>query len=105
MILCKSVLYIHNHPGLWKSPVEKPVESVENFEFSTGIPIVSDRAPACGKVRIPVCIIPPLRNLAPCYVTAAQAPAPVIFRRKSWDVVKKCCQKPLAPRSGQKFFV
>jgi hypothetical protein len=30
---------------LWKSPVEKPVENVEKFGFSTGIPGLSNFRP------------------------------------------------------------
>ena len=28
---------IHTMASLWKTPVDKPVENVENFELSTGI--------------------------------------------------------------------
>jgi len=31
---------IHRITFLWKTPVEKPVENVENYELSTGIPIL-----------------------------------------------------------------
>ena len=37
LILCQSNLHIHNSRPLWKTPVEKPVKSVENCELSTGI--------------------------------------------------------------------
>ena len=104
-VLCKSGLHIHTLPKLWKTPVEKPVENVENFEFSTGIPFVSPGAPACGKVCIGLCIIPPTGHGPSCYVTAVPAPGWVYFRRKSWDVVKKCCQKPLPPGAAKIFFV
>jgi len=30
---------IHSDPSLWKTPVEKPVENVENSELSTGISV------------------------------------------------------------------
>jgi len=33
---------------LWITPVEKPVENVENYELSTGIPIFSKTAEPCG---------------------------------------------------------
>ena len=105
IILCKSAQPFHSYPRLWKTPVEKPVESVENFEFSTGISIVALFASACGKVPGPVCIIPPIPDPAACYVTAPCHSLPGIFRRKSWDVVKKCCQNPLSPGSGKIIFV
>jgi len=31
---------IHSKAFLWKTPVEKPVENVENYELSTGIPML-----------------------------------------------------------------
>ena len=31
---------IHSHRALWKSPVEKVVDNVENCELSTGIPFL-----------------------------------------------------------------
>jgi len=36
-----SKLNIHKLPLLWKTLVENPVENVENFELSTGIPSLS----------------------------------------------------------------
>ena len=40
-----------------------------------------------------------------CYVTARFPSGQGIFRRKSLDVVKKCCQKPSPPGPGQNIFV
>jgi len=39
---------IHNPSCLWITPVEKPVENVENYELSTGIPIFSKITRSCG---------------------------------------------------------
>jgi len=39
---------IHSTPCLWKTPVEKPVENVENYELSTGIPALSKNGGTCG---------------------------------------------------------
>jgi len=36
-ILCEPKMNIHSMGSLWKSPVEKSVENVENYELSTGI--------------------------------------------------------------------
>jgi len=38
-ILCEPNMNIHSDPSLWKTPVEKPVENVENSELSTGISV------------------------------------------------------------------
>ena len=39
---------IHSAVNLWITPVEKPVENVENYELSTGIPILSKTGETCG---------------------------------------------------------
>jgi len=39
---------IHSMARLWKTPVEKPVESVENYELSTGIPMLWEPRLSCG---------------------------------------------------------
>ena len=36
-ILCEPKMNIHRDTTLWITPVEKPVENVENYELSTGI--------------------------------------------------------------------
>lgn len=36
-LLCHPLVLFHRDLGLWKTPVEKPVENVENFDFSTAI--------------------------------------------------------------------
>ena len=46
--LCKSKSYEIPARSLWKTPVEKSVENVENSLFSTGIPPLSRRASPCG---------------------------------------------------------
>jgi len=35
--LCEPKMNIHSLPSLWKTPVEKSVDNVENYELSTGI--------------------------------------------------------------------
>ena len=37
LFLCEPKVNIHSFIILWKTPVEKPVENVENSELSTGI--------------------------------------------------------------------
>ena len=103
--LCKSKLHIHNRPPLWKTPVEKPVENVENSELSTGISLLSKIRPSCGKECIHHCIIPPPHPHTACYVTAGRKILPDKIGRKSWEPVKKCCQKPLTKSTSQKIFV
>jgi hypothetical protein len=39
---------IHSPAFLWITPVEKPVENVENYELSTGIPMFSKIGKGCG---------------------------------------------------------
>jgi len=39
---------IHTMASLWKTPVDKPVENVENFELSTGIFLHSGFPHICG---------------------------------------------------------
>ena len=58
IFLCELFLNIHIPLHLWKTPVEKPVEIVENYELSTGISLLWKFLPGCGKVCIPVCITP-----------------------------------------------
>jgi len=47
-ILCEPKMNIHSMARLWKTPVEKPVESVENYELSTGIPMLWEPRLSCG---------------------------------------------------------
>ena len=70
--LCKAAVHIHRGCGLWKTPVEKAVENVENYEFSTGIWLFQRRPGGCGKVCIPVCIKQVTNGLQKRYVTGAQ---------------------------------
>ena len=48
LILCEPKMNIHRAAVLWKTPVEKPVENVENSELSTGILMVSETVAGCG---------------------------------------------------------
>ncbi|MCI6935781.1 MAG: hypothetical protein MR762_03855 [Clostridiales bacterium] len=48
-VLCQPKMNIHNLPFLWKTPVDKHVENVENFELSTGIPPLLFSTISCGK--------------------------------------------------------
>jgi len=44
-----SIVFIYPQAGrLWISAVEKPVENVENYWFSTGISPVCPARPGCG---------------------------------------------------------
>ena len=70
--LCKSVLHIHKLLLLWKTPVEKAVENVENSQFSTGIWLPRLRTAPCGKLCIPVCIKQITKRLQKRYVTVHQ---------------------------------
>ena len=82
IFLCEPKLNIHNTPRLWKTPVEKPVEIVENYELSTGIFALSVLSPSCGKVCIYPCIFrSPSKNGA-CYVTVGWKPLPEKHRGK-----------------------
>ena len=70
--LCKSVLHIHKPHLLWKTPVEKAVENVENSQFSTGIWLPGLHTAPCGKLCIPVCIKQITNRLQKRYVTVHQ---------------------------------
>jgi hypothetical protein len=47
--LCEPKMNIHTLTPLWKTPVEKPVENVENSRLSTGISLLYRSFTACGK--------------------------------------------------------
>jgi hypothetical protein len=68
-------VYIPGGCGLWKTLVEKPVENVENYEFSTTISVSQTDPGGCGKLCIPVCIKLVTKQLQPHYVTGQQPPA------------------------------
>ena len=61
-------MYIHLFPPLWKTPVEKYVENVEKYEFSTGICVLSILPSGCGKLCIYSCIPGEKTGCILCYV-------------------------------------
>jgi len=64
-----STVNLFPHPfSLWKTPVEKDVENVEKYEFSTDIWPLGKFAGICGKLTAPGCVIPPSGARNPCYV-------------------------------------
>ena len=82
IFLCEPKLHIHSMPRLWKTPVEKPVEIVENSELSTGFFALFFFCFSCGKVCIYPCIFrSPLKN-GTCYVTVGRKPLPEKHRGK-----------------------
>ena len=98
--LCKLHLHIHILLHLWKTPVEKPVEIVENCELSTGIPSFFPGGGPCGKLCISLCIIRGSLASPLNYVTTRPKGCPEKPGRKSLQIVKKCCQgrSPSDPR-------
>ena len=103
--LCEPKMNIHNPHGLWKTPVEKPVENVENYELSTGISLLWKFSPACGNRCIIRCIIPFPFHRPSCYVTDAASGTGRKREGKSLQFVKIQCQNLLSFRPGLKFFV
>jgi len=49
VFLCEPKVNIHSCLRLWKTPVEKTVENVENSDLSTVIPGLFRCASPCGK--------------------------------------------------------
>ena len=82
IFLCEPKLNIHSTPCLWKTPVEKPVEIVENSELSTGFFALSILRPSCGKVCIYPCIFLSFPENRLCYVTAGRKLLPEKHREK-----------------------
>ena len=78
------------HP-LWKTPVEKIVENVENYELSTVIPFLSPWGGSCGKVCISPCIIRQKISHRACYVTVGYKSAFAKTAPKSLHIVKIRC--------------
>ena len=103
--LCKAEMHIHNQPWLWKTPVDKPVENVENTWFSTAISHLCFRTHGCGKRCIPVCITSVTKRLQPCYVTGTRKFLPPEKPGNCSHLWKKCCQSPSPSLFRPKFFV
>ena len=68
---------------MWKTPVEKAVDNVENYEFSTDIWHLRRWDPDCGKVCIPVCIKQVTNRLQTRYVTGGDGDPDPKTGRKS----------------------
>lgn len=105
IVLCEPAMYIHRLLFLWITPVDKPVENVENSEFSTGIPGISFCTPPCGEGCIPLCITAQPRRKNACYVTAGSRCSLDKSLRKSLQIVKKSCTVFFSPVPWRKFFV
>ena len=90
---------------LWKTPVEKSVENVENSELSTGISLLSFSAPSCGKVCIPLCIFPRAAEKTICYVTEGPGGLSDKTSKKSLQIVKMRCHFLFPFHAAKKFFV
>ena len=103
--LCKPCLHIHILHPLWKTPVEKPVEIVENCELSTGISPLFPGGGPCGKLCISLCIIRGSLARPLNYVTTAPKERLEKPGRKSLQIVKKCCQGISPPEPRRKKFV
>ena len=96
---------IHTPSELWKTPVEKTVENVENYELSTGISPLSNFPPSCGKVCIPRCIFGLTVSENACYVTGSLSRLPAKTSAKSLQIVKSRCHFLFPFHVGLKFFV
>ena len=105
VFLCEPKMNIHTLLPLWKTPVENPVENVENCDLSTGIPPLSNSGPSCGKVCIHPCISSTKIMEIPCYVTTGTRPPSVQSLRKSLQIVKFRCHFLFPFRSVGKIFV
>lgn len=70
-VLWKPKMDIHNPHPLWKTPVDKTVENVENSELSTEIRAVFKIFTTCGKDCISSCINSPSIRREARYVTGA----------------------------------
>ena len=105
IFLCEPKVDIHNPHPLWKTLVEKLVENVENYGFSTGIPLLSKTRPSCGKVCIPPCIIPGKVSEGACYVTAALPGFSGKISDKSLQIVKIRCHFLFPFGAARKIFV
>ena len=82
---------IHNEKILWITPVEKPVQIVENSELSTGIALIFPVEKGCGELCIVVCIEGAFPADGACYVTKSRKPVPIKTGRKSLQIVKMRC--------------
>ena len=92
-------------PRLWKTPVEKSVENVEKYSFSTGIPACWNSVGLCGKpCALPCAILSDFRPPA-CYVTGFRKILPVIKTEKCSECGAICLTKTSGPLSGEQNFV
>ena len=97
--------FFHSPKRLWKTPVEKPVENVENFRLSTGILLLSDFLTGCGKASFPVFITPVSDRSGSVTSPPFRKILPAKNRGKCWNSVNKHCQSPPNHLDIPKFFV
>jgi len=83
--------WIFSTSFLWKAPVEKSVEIVEKFGFSTGKPEFSQIAPL-SKPCITKCIILSIIQQKTCYVTTD---TPSVFEENPPNCSKAVVPDPL----------
>ena len=95
----------HSCGRLWKTPVEKPVENVENSQLSTGILPFSNDAAGCGKHGLSGFHNTEFFRHPGCYVTVSSEKIPAERRIKCWNSVNFNCQSPGCPRLEREFFV
>ena len=95
----------HSCGRLWKTPVEKPVENVENSQLSTGILPFSNDAAGCGKPGFPVFITQNSSVIRGVTSPSLRKKFPAERRIKCWNSVNSNCQTPGRPRLEREFFV
>ena len=97
--------FFHSPKRLWKTPVEKSVENVENSRLSTGILHFSNAGSGCGKADFRVFITP--LSLLRRSVTSPPSRKKIPAKKavKCWNSVDFNCQTPGTPLEPSKFFV
>ena len=95
----------HSCGRLWKTPVEKPVENVENSRLSTGILHFSNAGSGCGKADFRVFITPLSLLRRSVTSPSLRKKFPAERRIKCWNSVNSNCQSPGCPRLEREFFV